>query len=418
MAERHYSDAAVQALLTEYHQTGNPRLRDRVVEQMRPLVTAVARKFAGREPLEDLESEGYLGLIRAVDRYAPDRGTRFSTFATHLVAGQIRHYLRDRGHLIRQPAWLQELNSRVVRISAELEQRLQREPSVAEIAAAANISEEGVEELIAARLAAQVVRMEAPSEGSDSDFMDVDPEKFKSRDYVTLQLPIEDRIVLEAALDKLKDLEKKVLHYFFFQDFNQSEIARTLGISCNYTGYVLRNGLKHMRERLPSERSLDQLRAGTLDSTVMDPATGLYTRDHFENRLKEEVTRANRFGQQFSVCCLRIPANASESTLQAAAEILKKKTRKADIVARTGEREFGLIFPNTGGIAQQVAMRLSEQLYPAVRQTIHSAAVTYPEDGSTAQELFECARDGRLPSRPHAPTILSGPVNLARAAAV
>ena len=162
MSERHgYSDRKVAELLAEFRRTGNPRLRDDVVEHMWPLVQSIARKFAGREPQEDLESEGFVGLIRAVDRFVPERGTRFSTFAMHLVSGQIRHYLRDRGHLIRQPAWLQELNTRVQRASSELEQQLQRPPSVAELAAATNLTEEGIEELLSARQAAHIDPVEA-----------------------------------------------------------------------------------------------------------------------------------------------------------------------------------------------------------------------------------------------------------------
>lgn len=387
-----YSDEKVAELLAEYHRTGEPRLRDAVVEHMRPLVQSIARKFAGRENLEDLESEGNLGLIRAVDRFTPGRGTRFSTFATHLIAGQIRHYLRDRGHMIRQPAWLQELNTRVQRTAAELEQRLQRVPTTAELAEATNLTEEGVEELLAARQAAQIVRMDT-ADNEDDDFLVVDPEKFKNRDYVTLQLPIEDRIVLENALEKLKELERKVLYQFFFQDQNQSEIARKLGISCNYTGYILRKGLKNMRERLPVDRSFDPQALDAGDSTVMDPGTGLYNREHFENRLAEEVSRAQRSGNELSVCCLRLPRHLPESTVRAAAEVLRSRTRKADVVGRTGSHEFGVIFPNTGAVAARVAARLAEQLYPVVGQAVDAASATFPDAGRSSGELYAAAQD-------------------------
>lgn len=397
---RAYSDETVGQLLAEHRKTGDARVRDRVVEQMRPLVVSIARKFAGREPQEDLESEGFVGLIRAVDRYTPERGTRFSTFATHLIAGQIRHYLRDKGHLIRQPAWLQELNSRVQKVTTELEQRLQREPTVEEIAAAANISEDGVEELIAARQMARIARMDAPSEGEDDDFLEVDPEKFRSRDYHTFELPLEDRIVLEGALGKLKELERNVLHSFYFQDCNQSEIARKLGISCNYAGYILRNGLKHMKERLPQERGTFPAREDSsgLD-TVMDRGTGIYNRDYFDQRLNEEILRARRYGQSVSVCCLRLPADCPDSVMEAAAQALRNKTRKADVVGRTGDRELGVIFPNTGAVAAQVAIRLAEQLFPVVREPIHAASATFPEAGRTAMQLFAAAQDAALPSR-------------------
>jgi len=392
-----YSDEYVGQLLVRFHEKKEARVRDEIVEHMRPLVLHVARKFAGREPLEDLQSEGYVGLIRAVDRYVPGRGTRFSTFAMHLISGQIRHYMRDRGHLIRQPAWLQELDSRVQRASAELEQRLHRQPTIAEIATETNLSEEGVEELIAARQAAKIVRMEAPSD-SDDDYLEVDPEKFKSRDYVTLQLPLEDRIVLEGALDKLKELERKVLYYFYFQDWNQSEIARKLGISCNYTGYVLRKGLKNMRERLPEEREAGRSELDSPDAgSVMDAVTGVYTREHFENRLAEEISRAQRNGQPVSVCCIRLPQHLPEKALVEVARTLQVRIRKADVVARTGDFEFSVIFPNTGNVAERVAMRLVEQLHPLVNDSIHAAAATFPDAGRTSQQLLAAAREASLP---------------------
>ena len=90
-------------------------LRQQVVEGMAPLVESIARRYAGSsesggEALDDLIGEGYVGLLTAIDQYQIDRGARFSTYATHRIHGQIRHYLRDRGNrrLIRAPSWLQE----------------------------------------------------------------------------------------------------------------------------------------------------------------------------------------------------------------------------------------------------------------------------------------------------------------------
>ena len=392
-----YSDARVAGLLAEYHRTRDSRLREEIVEQMRPLVVSTARKFAGREPQEDLESEGYVGLLRAIDRFSPDRGARFSTFATHLIAGQIRHYLRDRGHLIRQPAWLQELNARVASASRELEQRLEREPTIAELAAATNLTEEAIEEMLSARQAAQIVRLESSSDREEEDYLDVDPEKLRSRDYHTFELPVEDRIVLDAALAKLKELERKVLYYFFYQDFSQSEIARQLGISCNYTGYVLRNGLKHMRERLPLDRMAEFVPLPAPgDRTVLDPLTGIYNRAYFEHRLSEEISRARQMDRSVSVCCLQMPAGCPDATVQAAAKVLKGRTRKADILARTGPCEFAVIFPDTGEVAGGVSLRLANLVQQAVGGPIHVASATYPSGGRTGEQLYSAARAGLL----------------------
>ncbi|MBM3460063.1 MAG: sigma-70 family RNA polymerase sigma factor [Armatimonadetes bacterium] len=338
-----FSDDAITALLAQYRATGDRRTLSRIVEQMRPLVHSVARKFAGRETQEDLEGEGYMGLMRAIERFAPDRGVRFSTFATHLIAGQIRHYLRDRGHLIRQPAWLQELGSRVDRVTRELEQQFQRSPTAAEIALAANVSEEGVEELLNARRTAQVIRMQSAVRQEDEEFLEVDPEKFQSQDYHTFELPLEDRIAMEGALDRLKELEQKVLEFFFYQDFNQSEIARRLGISNNYTGYLLRRGLKQLRERMEAE-----------GVQVLDPLTQVYHGQHFTARLVEELSRAQASSEPLALTLFFLVRGCGDEQLADAAAVLRAQVRRADVVGRTGARELGVIFPRTGPVATTV----------------------------------------------------------------
>jgi RNA polymerase sigma-B factor len=398
LGKRAYSDAEVTDMVLRYRSSGDSRLRDQVVERMRPLVRSLARKFAGREPVEDLESEGFVGLLRAIDQFSATRGARFSTYATHLIAGHIRHYLRDRGHLIRQPAWLQELSSKVDRATAELEQKLHREPTLAEIAAATNLTEDGIEELQAARRAAEMVRMEAPTD-DDDEYLLVDPEKIKSRSYVTLELPIEDRIVVENALGKLKELERKVLYYFYYQDYSQSEIARKLGISCNYTGHLLRNGLKHMKEGLPAEQQPAARRKAHVGETVLDPVTGLYTREHFERRLSEEIARAQRYEHPLSLCCLRLPTPLDETALANAADELRGRIRRVDIAARTGTAEFGVIFPHTDEAALRVAQKLASHLEGLVSGPVQTGVACYPEGGRTAPELCASAREASYAER-------------------
>src|SRR6266571_1627780 len=113
---RRLSENDIHELLREYRKTGRQEIRDQIVIQYTNLVESVARRFAGvAEPMEDLVQEGFIGLITAVDGYNPDKGVKFSTYATHFVIGQIKHCLRDRGKIIKEPAWLQELNQKVTR---------------------------------------------------------------------------------------------------------------------------------------------------------------------------------------------------------------------------------------------------------------------------------------------------------------
>ena len=91
---------------------------------------------------------GYIGLITAVDGYNPEKGVKFSTYATHFVIGQIKHCLRDRGKIIKEPAWLHELSGKINRTTEALTQTLGRAPHAGEIAQVLNLTEEAVTEVL------------------------------------------------------------------------------------------------------------------------------------------------------------------------------------------------------------------------------------------------------------------------------
>src|SRR4051812_43594204 len=145
-------EGGIAQLLNTYRLTRNPELRDRIVMQYTNLVESVARRFSGAaEPVEDLAQEGYIGLITAVDLYDPGKNVKFSTYATHFIIGQIKHYLRDRGKIIKEPAWLQELNQRVTKAMESLAQQLSRPPTNLEIAHALGMTEESVADMLMTR---------------------------------------------------------------------------------------------------------------------------------------------------------------------------------------------------------------------------------------------------------------------------
>src|ERR1035437_7685202 len=131
---RKLSEEEIQDRLGHYSKRPDPKIRDEVVLQYANLVESIARRFVGAcEPLEDLSQEGYIGLIASVDKYDGAKGVKFSTYATHFIIGQIKHYLRDKGKIIKEPAWLQELNQRMTRVMESLGQKLGRHPTEREI---------------------------------------------------------------------------------------------------------------------------------------------------------------------------------------------------------------------------------------------------------------------------------------------
>src|SRR2546425_11596332 len=164
---RRLSDPEIHSLLNSYRQTRRAEYRDQIVMQYTNLVESIARRFAGAtEPAEDLVQEGYIGLITAVDGYDATKGVKFSTYATHFIIGQIKHYLRDKGKIIKEPAWLQELNQKVVKVVESLAQELGLPPTHAEIGKLMEMSEENVSDLITTR---EVFKVASLDGGSDQD---------------------------------------------------------------------------------------------------------------------------------------------------------------------------------------------------------------------------------------------------------
>src|ERR1700737_1621523 len=122
--------------LSVYAESRDPALRDAIIQASLPLVKRIAYGLARRstDPVEDLIQVGSIGLIKAVDQFKPDAGAKFQTYATPLIPGEIRHYLRDKTAMIRAPRELQELSFRINRLVQNLTARLGREPSDTEIA--------------------------------------------------------------------------------------------------------------------------------------------------------------------------------------------------------------------------------------------------------------------------------------------
>ena len=142
------SDIAESHVL-EYVRTKNPEIRDRIIGLYSDMVERIARRYSGLEAQEDLVQVGYIGLLNALSLFEPSKGVRFNTYATHLVAGAIKHHLRDRSKIIREPAWLQEVRHKTNRTAAQLQQELGREATPEEIADRAELPVTNVREVLA-----------------------------------------------------------------------------------------------------------------------------------------------------------------------------------------------------------------------------------------------------------------------------
>jgi len=415
------TEEEIQDRLALYARCRDPKIRDEVVLQYANLVESIARRFLGAcEPLEDLVQEGYLGLIRSVDKYDLNMGVKFSTYATHFIIGEIKHYLRDKGKMIKEPAWLQELNQRMSRVIESLNQKYGRAPTEKEIAEVMQMSENSVRELLTTREVFKVASLDGDREDANGP---KEHEKIKDHKLTAFQLPVEDKIVLETALDRLKDIEQQVIAAHYYGGLNQTEIAKKLGISCNYVSHILRNGTKKLKKILVTEeirdtqmqRTLISRRLGADESDelegVLDPVTRTYNRRYFLRRLDEEVSRAYRDRHKLALVLLnvRLPEEIdqyvriirTDDVLYTVAQCIRESVRKMDVVARFSDTCFALILPHSTGQPSAVAGRLTrivESVTVDLGRKGRAAACSaqigmarYPADAQTSRDLLRAA---------------------------
>jgi RNA polymerase sigma-B factor len=240
------SRETVRALLREYHEHGNPRARERLIQQYMPLVKSLARRHSKRgEQYEDLVQVGSIGLIKAVDRFDPERGVEFGAFAIPNIAGEIKRYIRDRAWPIKIPRRLQELHPGLCSCSAELSAQLERPATIAEIAQRSGVEEPEVEAALA------VSRIQSPVSLSESS-TDQGADDDLSLDGVLdggYELG-EQRAVLAAGFRVLNARERRLLHLRFFAGLSQPQIAREVGISQIHVSRLTRQALEKMRAQI------------------------------------------------------------------------------------------------------------------------------------------------------------------------
>jgi RNA polymerase sigma-B factor len=222
-------------------------IRDQLVRMHLPLVEYLARRFRNRgEPLDDLIQVATIGLIKSVDRFDPERGVEFSTYATPTIVGEIKRHFRDKGWAIRVPRRLQELKLALTKATSELSQSLGRSPTVAEIAGFLQMTEEEVLEGLESANAYSAVSLDAPDSGDDeapavADTLGVQDESLEGVEY---------RESLKPLLEKLPPREKRILLLRFFGNMTQSQIATELGISQMHVSRLLARTLAQLRRGL------------------------------------------------------------------------------------------------------------------------------------------------------------------------
>lgn len=234
-------------LLEAYRERGDRRALEHIFSMHGRILNHVVRRYSGHsnESYEDLLQVGYVGLIKAVKGYRIDSEAKFSSYACAMIDGELRHHFRDTA-LMRKPRWARSLYSKVSEATSRLTAELGRPPLVDEIAREVNITPEGVLELMKLFLDTNVSSLDDEREGSNG----ADISAIKNLHHETFSLPIEDRIILEEALQKLSEVQRQVVYLFFYKDLSQTEIGRRLGLSQRKISRIVASATKSLKDSM------------------------------------------------------------------------------------------------------------------------------------------------------------------------
>jgi RNA polymerase sigma-B factor len=235
-------------LFIQYGESGDTALRDRLVEAHLGLAEYLARRFAHRgEALDDLVQVASLALIKAVERFDPDRGLEFSTFAVPTVVGELKRHFRDKSWSVRVPRRLQELHLRLGAVVAELTHELNRSPTIPEIAERADATTDEVLEAMEAGRAYRSSSLDAPVGGDDGEA--AAPLSSWMGEIDTNMAVVEERSQLASLLRDLPERERTILVLRFYDGLTQSQIADRIGISQMHVSRLLARTLEDLREK-------------------------------------------------------------------------------------------------------------------------------------------------------------------------
>ena len=242
----------LERLSCEYALTRDPNLRDSLILYHQRLVRSIASKFVGgEEALEDLIQVGNIGLINALDRYDPSQGTRFSTYATPTILGEIRRHFRDKAAGIKVPRWLQELQQAIRRVSVELTSTLGHTPTPQEIALRLDVSEEHILLALESQDVSNLISLDSHFDGHSSldnaSFQDM----IGQRDRLLSEF--ESFGDLRGAMKALEEREREVIALRFYDELSQAKIAQRLNISQMHVSRLQQRALRHLRDLLSDE---------------------------------------------------------------------------------------------------------------------------------------------------------------------
>ncbi|MEU5237180.1 RNA polymerase sigma factor SigF [Streptomyces lydicus] len=227
--------------------------RNTLIEMNMSMVRYVARRYRNRgDDMEDIVQVGTIGLIKAIDRFDLTREVEFSTFAVPYILGEIKRFFRDTGWAVHVPRRLQELRSELAKAKEQLHIQLDRDPTVRELAAHLNLSEDEVIEGIVAANGYTAGSLDTPTDPDPSDqgraLADVLGEDDPGMETV------EDLHTLAPLLRKLDERERQLIELRYGQEMTQSQIGAELGVSQMHVSRLLSRTLSKLRAGMLTER--------------------------------------------------------------------------------------------------------------------------------------------------------------------
>jgi RNA polymerase sigma-B factor len=237
-------------LLQEYKQTGTARLRNQIVEINLGLVRKEAHYWVNqcKENYDDLLQVGSIGLINAIDKFEIGKGYAFSTFAIPYIRGEIQHYLRDKGSVMKMPRRWFALIQQAGGITRDLQAKYQRQPTESEIALALDIPVSEWQEIKLAYQNRQPVSLDCPVGNDDEtgSLADLLPDKH----YQSFQLSQEDRLRVQQGLVSLEQHTRQILEFVFLHDLTQKQVAEQMNISVITVSRHVKKGINVLKVML------------------------------------------------------------------------------------------------------------------------------------------------------------------------
>jgi RNA polymerase sigma-B factor len=241
-------DPPVAEWFVEYRRTGDRRLRNQLVEHHRHVAEYFVKRYSRRGvPTDDLRQLALMAIIHATERFDPEMGVAFSTFASRTIEGELKRYFRDRTWSVRPPRRAQELHLELRKVDEELTHRLGRAPTIAELSKALDVSEDHVLEALEAGVAHQATSLDQPAPGDD------DGAPRSDRLLATNDVGygrVDHEIIVRELMEELPERERTIIYLRFFENLTQPEIAERVGVSQSYLSRILRKTLLDLKNRL------------------------------------------------------------------------------------------------------------------------------------------------------------------------